>query len=986
VNDRGDVALNLSYLNSLSYYYDATTKHWTQPNEPNGDQTVAVYGINNNVALCWGISGNFNHMFLYDGSTGTTEDLNSVIPPLPWWIGGVYPSGINDAGDIIGRVGTLSDSYAFLYESDTKLLIKLDVPGQGGNGFVPAAINNRGQVLGYNSVNASYSHWFLWTANAGVTDLGQAVTADFNDSGQVVLFSYDSDSNTSTSTLYSDGVFYDINPILPGRPTLMGRTDTRYHITDTGQIVIPRIITVQTPNGEIGTTHVFLLTPTSTTTIPPGAPGAVSDLTATTGDGQATISWSAPSVNTGPAIDHYDIVASDGVPADTVTATVPVSDPAAISFRTALAGLHNGTTYAISVTAHNAAGSGPAVTTSVMPATVPGTPIGLTATPGDGYTTVLWNPPADDGGAAISGYTITISAGSYSQTVQVSDLAAAALVGGGTAAYGVVVGGLANGPSYSISVTAHNSAGEGPAASTAVVPAATPGTPIGLTATAGVRQATVSWLAPPSDGGSPITGYVLQYTDGRSTQTLDVQGNTTSTTVTGLGLGTTCRFTVQAVNAIGTGPVSDSTTATLPDVPGTPVNFTATGGQGHAALKWDAAASDGGAPIDSYVVRALDITTLEDPFSSGSTAMIPVANPAATSFQTVLDQLGAGTGYILVVAAHNAVGYGPVATFLVSMPAGLFGQKPPSTSSSGAEGTPTTSGNNTALSDALILLASAVTNPVVLAPEAQSVPLSANSNALGTAAIGSSAALTAVPLSSGTEASSEVSGVVFEDVNADGQQDDGEQGIAGLTVVLEVRQGDAFVPVASTITDSHGRYAFSGLPAGTYRVEPVVPPGRWQGTGNSDRTLALPAASRVTGWNLGLTRLPMTQERLCRQVIDLAFQGWPGEPVRDRAASGARDTHELLADVMLANWSEDAILGWAAGVAGSSDLLEARVHGRYSSPSVLALPETGDRDCARKGDGSWAAALALATALMGDACLPQGAKPSQGKPIRKARA
>src|SRR5262249_40489585 len=156
------------------------------------------------------------------------------------------------------------------------------------------------------------------------------------------------------------------------------------------------------------------------------------------------------------------------------------TDPTTSSFSSDLTGLHNGKAYSVSVRAHNAAGSGPAATTSVSPAAAPGVPTDLTGIPGDGYVPVYRDPPPSDGGSAIDRYTITVSAGSYFQTIQVSDLASAALAGGGTATYGAVTAGIADGARYTISVTAHNSAGTGQAATTSITPAATPGAPTGL--------------------------------------------------------------------------------------------------------------------------------------------------------------------------------------------------------------------------------------------------------------------------------------------------------------------------------------------------------------------------------------------------------------------------------------------------------------------------------------------------------------------------
>lgn len=65
---------------------------------------------------------------------------------------------------------------------------------------------------------------------------------------------------------------------------------------------------------------------------------------------------------------------------------------------------------------------------------------------------------------------------------------------------------------------------------------------------------------------------------------------------------------------------------------------------------------------------------------------------------------------------------------------------------------------------------------------------------------------------------------VWYDKNQDGIQDADETGVEGITVILQrcesgdVWDEEAWETVATTITDSEGKYLFSGLPAGYYRV------------------------------------------------------------------------------------------------------------------------------------------------------------------------
>jgi predicted phage tail protein len=292
-----------------------------------------------------------------------------------------------------------------------------------------------------------------------------------------------------------------------------GSTITAYSVTAApgGQTCTTAGTLSCTVNGLTnGTAYTFTVTatnaigtgPASTASAPvtprtvPGAPTAVG---ATPGNASVDVAWTAPASNGGATITGDTVTASPGGHTCTTGGAL---------FCT-VGGLVNGSSYTFAVTATNAAGTGPAsaASASVIPRTVPGAPTGVSGTAGNSSVLVAWTAPASNGGSAITGYTATASPGGQTCTT------------GGTLS--CTVSGLTNDTAYTFTVTATNAAGTGPAsaASAQVTPKALPDPPTGVSATAAGSNANLIWLAPASDGGSPITGYTVTASPGGLTCT-----------------------------------------------------------------------------------------------------------------------------------------------------------------------------------------------------------------------------------------------------------------------------------------------------------------------------------------------------------------------------------------------------------------------------------------------------------------------------------
>uniref|UniRef100_A0A8C7EGV9 Titin n=1 Tax=Nothoprocta perdicaria TaxID=30464 RepID=A0A8C7EGV9_NOTPE len=259
------------------------------------------------------------------------------------------------------------------------------------------------------------------------------------------------------------------------------------------------------------------------------------------------------------------------------------------------------------LTVSNAAGS-KTVALHLTVLDVPGPPTGpiniLEVTPE--HMVISWRHPKDDGGSPIINY-IVEKRQSKKETWGV--------VSSGTSHTKIKIPRLQKGCEYIFRVRAENKIGIGaPLDSEPTVakytfdPPSPPGKPTVYDITE--NAATVAWTLPISDGGTPITGYILERREAsgkwirvNKTPILDMKYR-----VTGLFEGNTYEFRVLAENMVGLSkpsPSSDPIKASRPITPpGPPINPKLKDKTRETAdLVWTKPLKDGGSPILGYIVE-----------------------------------------------------------------------------------------------------------------------------------------------------------------------------------------------------------------------------------------------------------------------------------------------------------------------------------------------------------------------------------------------
>lgn len=322
---------------------------------------------------------------------------------------------------------------------------------------------------------------------------------------------------------------------------------------------------------------------------------------------------------------------------------------------------------------------------SRIPTTALSAPNNLVLVGGNKQITATWSPPDQDelgsyGGADMAGYRIAYSTDRNMWTP---------ISGTNASTTTCTITGLTNNSAYYVkvdSVNALNNMSAFPALSSATT-FMVPSKPLNVAAVGDITSDTVngvdktsiiiSWSAPFSNGGTPITGYAIEYSSNRHTWftkptvsigsdsiqtdglTYDAAAGTYSYQFGGSSESESYILTkgtyyvrVSAINLVIAedampAPYSPIITVNTLTAPSAVTNIYATAGsaKGQITVSWNEPATTGGSPIQHYIVAYYAETGAKNIISSITT----------DKSLTISNDLGIGVRYIFSVVAHNRV-------------------------------------------------------------------------------------------------------------------------------------------------------------------------------------------------------------------------------------------------------------------------------------------------------------------------------------------
>ena len=365
--------------------------------------------------------------------------------------------------------------------------------------------------------------------------------------------------------------------------------------------------------------------PALTFATPPAAPLISA---ATPGNAQVSVSF-ASNGSGGSPITGYTVNCNG---ASSYGVTSPI----------AVIGLTNGVAYTCSVTATNAFGTGASLGASgVVTPVAPATTYSLTG-PSGGALNIPSAHFTVTPDAAFSGtITVAASGGGLSTTQSLSFVNSSA-----PQTFSITP--------VSVGPVALKATNNDHLKDAAPLSYSTPPDPpvIGI-ANAGLEAATVAFVPPVNNGGSPVVSYKATCNPGNLSGT----GAASPITVNGLIDGTAYTCSVTAVNTVGASTASNVSNFVKPGAPLPPQNVTAVAGDSQATVSFAASAAPGALPITGYSVVV----------NPGGTSVSTNASPVTV--QGLID----GISYTFSVSAQNRIGFSSASLSNAVIPAGLPG-------------------------------------------------------------------------------------------------------------------------------------------------------------------------------------------------------------------------------------------------------------------------------------------------------------------------
>ncbi len=270
------------------------------------------------------------------------------------------------------------------------------------------------------------------------------------------------------------------------------------------------------------------------------APSPPRFLTATAGNGQIQLSWTAPASNGGSALTNYRIYRDGAFLVEVDSLTTSRIDTA----------LGNGAQHVYAVSAVNSADegllSGNATATTWN---VPGAPVLTSVSSGNKQISLIWTAPATNGGTPITQYRIYRD-GAILTTVEPT-------------IYSHIDSGLSDGEFHAYRIDASNIVGNGTLSSSRSAETFhIPTSPTGVQVASGVNQITITWGVPADQGNTPLTVFRV-YKDGAFlVEVLAGQITYIDTAINGIE---THQYRVAAANMMGEGLPSAPVQATSQD-------------------------------------------------------------------------------------------------------------------------------------------------------------------------------------------------------------------------------------------------------------------------------------------------------------------------------------------------------------------------------------------------------------------------------------